>query len=375
MMYIAIVISVLYSSLIIGFIVGFNNLKTFKNIKFIPKNTFSIVIAFKNEVENLPNLLQSISKINYPANLFEILLVNDNSIDGFEKIITNFINQNPQLPIVLLNNKRISNSPKKDAISTGIQNSTFDWIVSTDADCEVPINWLQNFNQVIEEKKPFLISAPVSFNNKNSFLFHFQNLNFISLIGSTIGGFGIKKPFMCNGANLCYSKKIFIELNGFAGNENIASGDDIFLLEKMTEKYPIKTHFLKSEDAIVLTNSEKTWKQFLNQQIRWASKSTSYKNNFAKFVGITVFAENLLVLLTITMALLNPLYWKIGFIIFIQKTLFDFILINKTAQFLKNKKSLKYFPIISLLYPFFIIFIAVITNFKKYEWKGKTYKK
>lgn len=375
MIYVAIVISVIYTILIIAFIGGFNRLKVFKNSKTSPKNTFTIIVAFRNEIEKLPILLQSLSNLNYPDNLFEILLVNDNSTDEFEPIITVFKKQHPQLSIVLLNNIRTSNSPKKDAISVGIYNSTFDWIVTTDADCEVPKNWLSLFNNFIEEKQPLFISAPVSFKHKDSFLFHFQNLNFISLIGSTIGGFGIKKPFMCNGANLCYSKKIFNEINGFVGNETIASGDDIFLLEKFIEKYPEKTLFLKSEESIVLTNSESTWQQFFNQQIRWASKSTAYKNNFAKFVGIMVLLENLLIFTTLIATIINPVYWKVFVIIFIQKMLIDFLLIEKTSQFLKNRKSLIYFPITSLLYPLVIIFIGFNSSFKKYEWKGQIYKK
>ena len=252
MIYIAILISIIYSALIVAFIIGFKKLEIFKNGNSAPKNTFSIVIAFRNEAKNLPTLLQSLSKLQYPTNLFEILLVNDNSTDEFELIIADFMKLYPQIHITLYNNKEKTNSPKKDAISLGIKQSQFEWIVTTDADCIIPVKWLQAFNHFIEEKKPLFISAPVKFKNENSFLFHFQNLNFMSLIGSTIGSFGIKKPFICNGANLCYSKKIFIELNGFSGNEAIASGDDIFLLEKMIEKYPAKLHYLKIEEATVL---------------------------------------------------------------------------------------------------------------------------
>jgi hypothetical protein len=44
---------------------------------------------------------------------------------------------------------------------------------------------------------------------------------------------------LCNGANLAYKKTVFTELNGFQGNENIASGDDIFLFEKFYKNIPI----------------------------------------------------------------------------------------------------------------------------------------
>lgn len=374
MIYIVAFISISYALLIIAFIIGFDKLKTIQNKNSSPKNTFSIIVAFRNEAKNLETLLTSFSKLNYPIHLFEVILINDHSEDAFEPIIDRFKEKYPQLNISLFNNLNVSTSPKKEAISTGIKHSKFNWIVTTDADCEVPINWLQSFNQFIEEKQPLFISAPVKFKSNTSFLFHFQNLNFISLIGCTIGGFGIKMPFMCNGANLCYSKKIFNELNGFSGNDNIASGDDIFLLEKMIAEYPKKIHFLKNEEAIVITNSETSWKQFLNQQLRWASKAGSYNNSFAKLVGIIVFLENSLLFSTTIMAFINPFYWKIVLIVFIQKTFVDFLLIHKTSQFLKNSNSLIYFPLTSVLYPFFTVFISVTSIFKKFDWKGRTYK-
>lgn len=375
MIYILILISIIYLALIMAFIIGFEKVETVKNNDTVPKNRFSIVIPFRNEAHNLLGLLKSISIINYPSELFEILLVNDDSQDYFNMIIEEFTNRNPSLNFQLLKNIRKTNSPKKDAINTTINISNFEWIVTTDADCVVPVNWLKLFNQFIDEEKPFFISAPVKFRAQNSFLFHFQNLNFTSLMGSTIGGFGTEKPIMCNGANLCYRKETFLELRGFKGNTEIASGDDIFLLEKMFKAYPNKVKFLKSEETIVKTKAENTWKLFVNQQIRWASKSASYKSIFAKFVGIVVFSENLLVLVLGIAAMLFPQNWLYFILVFTLKIIVDFMLIAQTAVFLKNTKSLKYYLFVSFLYPFFIVYIGCLSLFKNYEWKGRSFKK
>jgi len=375
MISIAIAISLLYAFLILAFIFGMNKSKVVKNKNAVPKNRFSIIIPFRNEVHNLPYLLNSLSALNYPPELFEILLVNDDSEDNFMTIIEEFTKQHQHLNLRLIQNIRKTNSPKKDAINTAIKLSNFEWIITSDADCIVPKLWLQLFNQFIENEKPVFISAPVKFSPQNSMLFHFQNLNFISLMGSTIGGFGIHKPFMCNGANLCYRKDAFLELMGFEDNTKIASGDDIFLLEKMYQATPNQAKFLKSKEAIVETNSENTWKVFLNQQIRWASKSASYKSLFAKYVGIVVFSENLLVLILGISAMLFTKFWLPFIIVFTLKNIFDFMLIAQTSAFLKNTKSLKHYLIVSLLYPFFIVFIGCLSVFKNYEWKGRSFKK
>ncbi|WP_372769307.1 glycosyltransferase [Lutibacter sp.] len=375
MIFLVFIISVLYLMLIMVFIFGFYKSDVVKNKKITPKNRFSIVIPFRNEAHNLPNLLQSLSEINYPTDFFEILLVNDDSEDNFIEIIKEFIRQNPNLNLRHLQNIRKTESPKKDALNTAIKLSNFEWIVTTDADCLVPKLWLHLFNQFIEEKQPVFISAPVKFSLQNSLLYHFQNLNFISLIGSTIGGFGIENPFMCNGANLCYRKAIFFELNGFEGNVEIASGDDIFLMEKMIKAYPKKVKFLKSDEVIVETKAENSWKLFLHQQIRWASKSASYKIYFVKFVGLCVFSENLMVLILGVFTLLFPQFWIYFILIFVAKAIVDFIIIAQTSFFLKNTKSLKHYLIISFLHPFFIVFTGCLSAFKSYEWKGRSFRK
>ena len=375
MIVIPIVISILYFAIIISFIIGFDKVETINNRLTVPKNSFSIVVPFRNEAKNLTDLLNSILALNYPVNMFEVLLINDASEDDSITIIENFKQQFPSIAILLLNNKRISGSPKKDAINTAISTAKFEWIVTTDADCIVSKNWLHLFNQFIEDQKPVFISAPVKFKEESSLLYQFQNLNFLSLIGSTIGSFGIKKPILCNGANLCYNKAIFEKLNGFEGNSSIASGDDIFLLEKMIENFPEETHYLKSQDAIVETKSEKTIEFFLNQQIRWASKSANYKNIFTKFVGIVIFTMNFTILVLLVSSLLFSFFWQWLMLIFIAKILVDFILIQKTSEFLQNKKPLKSYLAIAFLYPFFTIFIVTISTFKSYKWKGRKFQK
>lgn len=375
MIFIAAIISICYFSIICSLIIGFDKLKNIENKNTIPKNKFSIIVPFRNEAKNLPLLLHSFSEIAYPKTLFEIILVNDASSDNYIPIIEAFKIKNPTINYTLINNTNITNSPKKEALTTAIKISKFNWIVTTDADCNVQKNWLNLFNQTIEDKNALFIAAPVKFKYEATFLHHFQNLNFISLLGSTIGSFGIKKPIMCNGANLCYNKATFFELNGFEGNEAITSGDDIFLLEKIAQKSSEKVCYLKANEAIVATSSEKNWSQFFNQQLRWASKTTTYNNWFSKFVGLIVFIENLLVIILGVSSLFISEYWMYFIIVFISKILLDFILIFKTANFFNSPKWLHYYLIISVIYSAFIVLIALSTLFKNYQWKDRVFKK
>ncbi len=377
MMIVSVIIVIFYSCLIIAFIIGFDKIENFNPEGSVSKTKFSIVIPFRNEAQALPVLIKSLKQLDYPSDKFEILFVDDDSQDDSVEIINGFLDKPLDCArgdIKIIKNNRKSDSPKKDAVETAICQANFDWIITTDADCHVPQDWLKTFDAFIQQYQPKLIAAPVSYNNTNSLLEQFQLLDLLSLQGSTIGGFGIEKPFMCNGANLCYEKQAFLDINGFEGNEHIASGDDIFLLEKMIANYPDKVHFLKSNTTIIHTKPEETLKKLISQRIRWAAKATSYKNNFSKLVSISVFSINFLLILLFLGCIIGYYSWINFIIIFLVKFCVDFMLLFKTAIFFKQQSVLKHYFWSSIIYPIFIIFIVLSSFTSGYSWKGRSYK-
>ncbi len=319
--------------------------------------------------------------MNYPENLFEVILVNDESKDDSKVIIqkvldTKFSKENStRTDIKILESERKTNSPKKDAINKGISVAKYDWIITTDADCIVPKYWLESFDSFIQINNPKLLVAPVSYYGIDTFLKRFQVLDILSLNGSTIGGFGISKPFLCNGANLAYKKDLFLELNGFEGNTNIASGDDIFLLEKAIKKYPKNVDYLKTELAIVKTKPQPDFNSLLSQRIRWAAKTSSYKNLFGKLTGLLVLIMNASLICGLLFALIGLLTPKFLAYIFLIKFSIDFLLIYKTAHFLDQEEYLSTYLLSSFIYPFFSVYVALLSVFVGYKWKGKYYKK
>lgn len=371
MILIASVLFLFYGSLIGAFIYGFDNLETFKVNDKAPNIKFSIVIPFRNEAENLSALIKSIKALNYPISHFEILFIDDNSTDNSVEIITRNLEKN----WMILNNQKNTKSPKKDAITIAISNAKFNWIITTDADCILPENWLSTFNAFILKNDYSLIAAPVKYYNLKTFLDYFQNLDFISLIGTTIGSFGIKKPFIANGANLAYKKSFFNELQGFNDNTKIASGDDVFLLQKAIKAKPEEVSYLKSEAVIVSTKPQYSWSSLISQRIRWASKSTNYKNVFSIFIGFTVLLMNALIVIMTILLIIGFIKSYILFSFILLKIMIDFLLIYRTSAFLSHKISVFYYLISSLIYPFFISYIVILSTFKNYDWKERTFYK
>ncbi len=381
MVILSICITVLYLGLMLSFIFGFDKVKDFVLNDTEAKTKFSIVVPFRNEAENLSQLLKSLNALEYPKHLFEIILVDDASEDNSVEIVKNLLDTIPtkteitQTDIYLIKNQRASNSPKKDAITTAVQHAKYEWIITTDADCILPQYWLDSFDASIQNKNPVCVVAPVTYFEGNSFLSRFQLLDLFSLQGVTIGAFGIKKPFLCNGANFGYTRTVFQNVNGFEGNSNISSGDDVFLLEKIVKTHPKEVLYLKCEKAIVSTKPQTTWGELIQQHIRWAAKTSAYKNWFGKCVGISVFLMNLFILVLPILAFLSLFNIKVWVYVLVIKLNVDFLLLYKTSAFFGQRHAFKSFLTSFFVYPFFSIYVAVLSLFKGYTWKERSFKR
>ncbi len=369
---ICLIVVLIYAVTIAQLIVGFDKIKTFVKTDSKPKTFFSIVVPFRNEVENLPELFESFRKLNYPIDLFELILIDDFSTDTSVKMIYDWRMQNGSFQVTLLENIKVSGSPKKDAIARAIPIVKDNWVVTTDADCIVNKNWLQTLDNYIQNNAVSMIAGSVSYANCDSFLHHFQQLDLTSLQGATIGSFGMKLGFMCNGANFAYKKSLFQELGGFGGNNKIASGDDVFLLQKAVEKVPQQVHYLKSHSNIVQTKPLESWKPLFHQRVRWASKTGSYHSVFGKDLAIIVFTANLFCLLPFAFCLFGKMSWLQFGILFAIKFTIDAILLFKTNRFLTGK-SLRYLVLGSLFYLFFSVAVALYAMVGSYEWKGRRF--
>lgn len=357
----------IYSISISSLIYGFFRIKRYQKAGLEPKTSFTIIVPFRNEKENLPILLESFSNLNYPKDLFEVILVDDSSEEKFQ--VPGF-----KFQVSQIDNIRVSKSPKKDAITTAMQHVKTDWVITTDADCIVPENWLLIFDNYIQQNNVSMLAGAVTYNCGNSFLDHFQQLDLTSLQGATIGSFGLNKGFMCNGANFAYTKSLFESLNGFEGNDKIASGDDVFLLQKVIEKFPNKVHYLKAKGTIVTTKPTENWKALFHQRVRWAAKTSSYKSVFGKFLGLIVFFGNLSFIIGFFWLLFGIWSYPIFVIFAFSKFTIDFVLLSITNQFL-TKTRIKSLLLSSLLYPFFSSAVALYSLFGSYEWKDRQFKK
>ena len=360
---------VIYCILILYYKVGWKEVRPFLLTNQQPVTKISVIIAARNEEENIGKLLTSLESQTYPDRFFEVIVVDDHSTDNTVTVVQNFAS----VKLIRLQLENI-NSYKKKAIETGIAAATGDLIVTTDADCVVNKNWLKIIAAFKEETKAIFIAAPVVMQNKFTLLQAFQSLDFLMLQGITAAAVQKRMHNMCNGANLAYERKAFFEVNGFSGVDHIASGDDMLLMQKLSQRFPGKISYLLSEDAIVTTKATKAWKEFFSQRIRWASKATNY--NDMKILGallVAYFFNCSIVALFIAGFWIHDFWWAFAGVLML-KTLIEIMFIHPVARFYNKQNLLKLFPLLQPLHVIYTVIAGWLGMFGSFEWKGRRVK-
>jgi cellulose synthase/poly-beta-1,6-N-acetylglucosamine synthase-like glycosyltransferase len=369
LLYITIGLLITYSILILYYRSGWSELRTFSPGVSKPITKISVIIAARNEEEHISRLLSSLEAQTYSKDLFEVIVVDDNSTDNTAEIVNRF----RFVKLIQIRFDNI-NSYKKKAIETGIASASGDLIVTTDADCEVNQNWLKTMAAFREETNAVFIAAPVTLKYKSNLLQSFQALDFMVLQGVTAASVKKRIHNMCNGANLAYERKAFSDVNGFMDIDHIASGDDMLLMQKISRHFPTRVSYLLSKEAIVSTQSAKTWKEFFNQRIRWASKATNYNDIKILSALFLVYFFNCSLLALFIAGFWTHYLW-LGFIaVLIVKTIVELVFIYPIAQFYDMQSLLKLFPLYQPLHIAYTIIAGWLGTFGSYKWKGRKVK-
>ncbi len=377
----------LYILLILYYWKSWLSIPNFKpqTTNYKPQTRISVIIPARNEEEFIARCLDSVCHQSYPKHLFEVLVVDDHSTDKTAALINSYAGENVRL-IALKDFIAAGeiNSYKKKAIEIAIGQSTGELIVTTDADCFAKQNWLQTIAAFYEQYQPAFIAAPVSIDCSNKFIEFFQGLDFMVLQGIT--GASVYKNIhsMCNGANLAYTRKAYEEVGGFAGIDNIASGDDMLLMHKIYKRYPDKVMFLKSKEVIVYTAPVNSISEFFNQRIRWASKADKYDDKRIFSVLLLVYLINVLLIVLPVIALFDNIQCtmfntqcsilELWLLLLILKTLTELIFLYPVAKFFGKQTMLWIFP---LMQPFHIIYTVIagwLGRFGSYSWKERKVK-
>ncbi len=360
-------IGICYFTLIMLFLWGWRRTSVVNRTTCSGKTIVTVVIALRNEAENIPQLTRMLKSQDYPGDLMEILFVDDHSSDTTKEAIHFYMRDETGYSVI-----PNSGVGKKDALLCGYKRSRGDLIITTDADCICRKEWISSIVSFFENERPDLIIGPVVLNEGEGIFQDFQALEFLSLTGTSGGSSGIGRPVLCNGANLAFNKGKIIPDSEIL-NSRFASGDDIFLLHGVKKTAGLKSLFLKSREAVVISQGQPDLKSFWNQRKRWTSKSKIYRDPDSIATAIIVYLMNLLLLLSLLLTVFMPQGILVFTGLFTAKLMADLLFIYSVAGFFKRKYLLKYFLILQVLYFFYVSIIPIAGMTGKYSWKNRIY--
>ncbi|MFT4738332.1 MAG: biofilm PGA synthesis N-glycosyltransferase PgaC [Cyclobacteriaceae bacterium] len=328
----------------------------------------SIVVPIRNELVHLEKLLNSIAKQQYELDKIELILVDDHSDDGSYELALDLAKKHSfSIQVVRQNAK---SSGKKAAATLGVSLAVNDFILCTDSDCVFNQDWIASMVGPLAKRDLMMVSGPVRMDELDTFQ-QLQQLEFSGLIA--FGGLTLSNNYasMCNGANMAYRKKAFEAVKGYQGNDHIPSGDDEFLLQKISNAYPGRVAFIKAQGAIVSTRAKGTFGELWNQRLRWAGKWRFHRSGFINL--LVLMSAVLFSLLLIAPVILFINSWKFGLAGMLLLFIGEFYFFWQIMRFLGNGSNWRVYVGLSLIYPIYALILGVASTFGSYSWKGRNY--
>jgi cellulose synthase/poly-beta-1,6-N-acetylglucosamine synthase-like glycosyltransferase len=344
---------------------GWNETEIYPPSKETSSTSVSVIVAVYNEEDSIESCVQSILNCEYPKDLFEIIIVDNGSTDKTKYILDSF--QDSRLTVLSQ-----EEGNKKEALECGINFSSGDFLLFTDGDCTVRKEWINSMVYFHELRGGECILGPVEIKKYNNLLTRFQAFDMLAMMGITSGGLKKGISYLANGANFGYTKEVYNQMSGIP-RKDLASGDDVFVLHEYIKSGGEKVYFQKSKDAIVSTAAQYTWKNLVQQRIRWASKATSYVQKKDVYINGFIFLLCLSILFNfLLIPFTNGLsFFAALFQLFIKATI-DYAFIDNVNKLFKKKHLMRYFLSSFLVHYVYIIMTGVTSLLGlSYKWKGK----
>ena len=366
LIYLIIIFSI-YFGFLSACIVGWQKFARQPGSRKTRQNEFvSVVIAVRNEATSIAPLLASLRFQDFPHSNFEIIFVDDHSTDHTIQIILDYLKDNPHMKGSYFHSP---NQGKKLALTVGIQRAQGEIILTTDADCVLPTDWISKMIMSFDADTSMVIGL-VKIHEEKSLFSKLQALEFNSVIGSGMALHSLGFPVMCNGASLAFRKKSFDVVDGYEGNLHVPSGDDEFLMRKLNERFPGTIQTIHWPSVVVATTPQPSLKSFIHQRLRWAGKWRANDSLTTKVLALYIFIFQATCI--VAFGLLFTTKYLVGVsALMSMKLLLEGYFLFKVSRTLHQHFSIPILLLLQLVYPFYVLIIGIFSQLVDYEWKGR----
>ena len=354
--------------LMIGFIlIGWIRTQTFIPQDKIQQPFLSVIIPVRNETTQLSDLISDLNKQDYPENKFEVIIVDDHSDHSPESILPEF-RAKRNIRILHLGKDEFG---KKSALRKGLLASNNELVLTTDADCRIQTGWISEMVNFFVSKQVKLVFGSVRFPESKKLFDLFQSLEFLSLVSSGAGFAGNGNPVFCNAANMGFERKTYLQFLQEKESDSAVSGDDVLFLLWLKKIYPGKIGFIKSLLTQVETKPAVSIKEFINQRLRWTSKSRYYRDFMMIITSLVVYFTSLSLFVLLIGSFFSKLLMT-GFIcLFLLKCIIDLFFLFIITGYYRNRYLLAVFLPLEIIHFIYISIIGFAGNLLTFNWKGR----
>jgi cellulose synthase/poly-beta-1,6-N-acetylglucosamine synthase-like glycosyltransferase len=360
-------IGLLYLLLVSFIISGWIRTKTFIRKEGTEQPPVSVIIPVRNETAGIHGLLSDLINQNYPADKYEVIIVDDHSLNSPERTISG-LKGKTNIRVLYLGNGEYG---KKAAVMKGLRASAYDLILTTDADCRLNPDWISEMTNFFVSRQLKLVFGGVRYKKGRKIHEWFQSLEFLSLVAGGAGFAGNGHPIMCNAANMGYDRDIYLEFLEEKKSALPLSGDDVLFLLWLKKKYPDKTGFIKSLASLVETTPAGSLREFIDQRLRWTSKSRYYRDIMIIAPALIIYITSLSLFVLLAGTFFSGLLMK-GFVfLFLLKCLTDLVLMFIITRYYRSTYLLIIFFPLEMIYFIYISIIGFAGNLAAFRWKGR----
>lgn len=370
----AIVTSLLYSLVVLLFALGLVLPQKGRNSS---RPKVSIIIAARNEEDNIGNILQDLVYQTYPPDHYEVIVANDGSSDATAAEVEKFSLEHDNFKHVHVTNVPPGYSPKKYALDIAVRHSQHEIILTTDADCRVGSRWIESMVSYFMPQVGFVIGFS-QFGRKGArqnLLEKLQAFDFMQLMGAAAGTCNLGYPLAATGQNLGYRRRAFQRVGGFKKVAHRVSGDDVLMLQLIRKYTHFKVAFAADPASFAVSQPQPDLRSLVNQRKRWASNGSYQLHlNIPFFLYLLlVFLNSFILLIGLPLAFVTGIAISPLLLCLAAKASAELLFAMLNAKAFKRIDLLKYFPVWFFVQVPYIVSMGILGSLGNFNWKERNH--
>ncbi len=327
----------------------------------------SIVIAARNEEVNIARCLDSMRRLKYPPELLEIIVVDDRSMDGTRAIVNRYTGISPRISVVTTLPEEGNLRGKTNAVTHGIEASTGEIIMFTDADCTVPEQWVEETVKYFVNDDVGVVAGFTSLNARNWFG-AMQAVDWFALFSVAAAMIRMRFPVTAVGNNLSVRRAAYDAVGGYRAIP-FSVTEDYALFHAVTTKTRFVARLPLDPSIVVQSEPCETSRDLYRQKKRWFTGGRDME--FRHFLIFSLsYTTNLLILLGILLTGSGVAWGALGV-----KSVVDLLMLIPSVKTFRRWPLLLYFPIFEIYYFLYVLYFPPLVLMRgTVVWKERSFR-